>query len=192
MITQSSRSLLSLLVQHRTIPVLNNRVQFASIFASSTVQAILLRHCNLFELADSLEQACQWGIAVYVNADHMAGVAPDATGLRYLRDQFHASGIASNHPKVLSLAKSLGLETIQRLFAVDSTGLEMALESVDRYAVDLLDIAPALVIPHIVPRLGSPLPLPFIGSGLIQTAQQKQAILRAGASGVAVVRSDLW
>lgn len=192
MITQSSGSLLSLLVRHKTIPVVSNRTQFSTFFASSPVQLVLLRHCNLFELAGSLEQAHHWGVAVYVNADHMVGIAPDVVGLRYLLDQFHVAGIVSNHPKVLAQAKNLGLETIQRLFAVDSTGLEVALESIDREMIDMLDISPALVIPHIVPYLAEPLPLPFIGSGLVQSARQKEAILRAGAAGVAVARSELW
>jgi glycerol uptake operon antiterminator len=86
----------------------------------------------------------------------------------------------------------LGLETIQRIFAVDSTGLEMALESVDTSTTDLLDISPALVIPYVIPRLAVPLPLHFIGSGLIQTSQQIQRILRADAAGVAIIRRELW
>ena len=192
MLTQSSGSLLSLLTQCKTIPVIESRAQIAPIFASSYIRAILLRHCNLFELASSLEQVRKRGIAVYVNVDHMDGIHPDTAGLRYLADQFHVAGIVSNHPKTLAMGKSFGLETIQRIFAVDSTGLEMALESVDRSATDLLDISPALVIPHIIPRLAAPLPLRFIGSGLIQTTQQLQAVLRAGAAGVAVMRSELW
>ncbi|HLQ30738.1 MAG TPA: glycerol-3-phosphate responsive antiterminator [Ktedonobacteraceae bacterium] len=190
--TQSSGSLLQLLAQCKTIPVIENREQFAHIFDSSHVRAILLRHCNLFELTRLLEQAYKRGLSVYVNVDHIDGIHPDSAGLRYLAEQFHVAGVVSNHPKTLSIARSFGLETIQRIFAVDSTGLEMALESVDRANTDLLDISPALVIPYIVPQLAAPLPLRFIGSGLIQTAQQVQAVLHAGAAGVTVMRSELW
>ena len=82
------------------------------------------------------------------------------------------------------------METIQRIFAVDSTGLEAALESIDNHLVDLLDISPALVIPYVVSH--TRLPLPFIGSGLISTFQQVQAVLRAGALRVAVARPELY
>jgi glycerol uptake operon antiterminator len=190
--TRSSGSLLNLLAQCKTIPVIENREQFAHIFDSSHIRAILLRHCNLFELTHLLEQAHKRGLAVYVNVDHIDGIHPDSAGLRHLAEQFHIAGIVSNHPKTLALARSFGLETIQRIFAVDSTGLEMALESVDIVNIDLLDISPALVIPYVVPRLAAPLPLRFIGSGLIQTSQQVQAILQADAAGVAVTRSELW
>ncbi|HAE83210.1 MAG TPA: glycerol-3-phosphate responsive antiterminator, partial [Ktedonobacter sp.] len=88
--------------------------------------------------------------------------------------------------------KSFGLETIQRVFAADSTGLEMALESVDTQFVDILDISPGLVTPYITTQITKPFPLPFIASGLIQTPQQVQAVLRSGAIGVAVSRPELW
>ncbi len=192
MLTQSTTSLLSLLRRCKTVPVIENRAQFAHIFHSPHILAVLLRHCNLFELRDLLEQAHRRELAVYVNADHIHGVHADAAGMRYLTDQFHIAGVVSNHPKTLTLARNFGLETIQRIFAVDSTGLEMALDSIDSANTDLLEISPALVIPYIIPRLSYPLPLPFIGSGLIQTVQQIQAILRADAAGVVVARSALW
>jgi glycerol uptake operon antiterminator len=162
------------------------------VFDFSHIRAILLRHCNLFELSSLLDQAHERGLSLYVNIDHIDGIHSDAAGLRFLADQFQIAGVVSNHPRLLAMAKGFGLETIQRIFAVDSTGLEMALETVDRSYIDLLDISPALVIPYVIARLEEPLPLSFIGSGLIQTAQQVQKILRANAAGVAVIRKELW
>jgi glycerol uptake operon antiterminator len=127
-----------------------------------------------------------------VNIDHIDGIYPDAAGLRYMAEQLRITGIISNHPRVLAQGKDFGLETVQRIFAVDSTGLELALDSVDTRYVDVLDVSPALVIPHVIPFLAEPLPLPFIGSGLIYTSKQVQAVLDAGALGVAVFRPELW
>ncbi len=139
-----------------------------------------------------VDQAYRRDLSLYVNIDHIDGIHSDAAGLRYLADQFRVAGVVSNHPKLLALAKDFGMETIQRIFAVDSTGLEVALGTVDRSYTDLLDISPALVIPYVISRLAEPLPLSFIGSGLIQTSQQIQRILRANAAGVAVMRKELW
>ncbi|MFL5697803.1 MAG: glycerol-3-phosphate responsive antiterminator [Ktedonobacteraceae bacterium] len=192
MITQSSRSLLDISSQCKTIPIIENRVHFAQVLDISQIKATLLRHCNLFELTSLLHNAHRRALSIYVNIDHIDGIHADSAGLRYLAEQLHVTGILSNHPRILSLGKSFGLETIQRIFAVDSTGLEMALETVDKTYVDLLDVSPALVIPYIVPSLTKLLPLPFIASGLISTPQQVQAVLRSGASAVAVSRPELW
>ena len=190
MLTRSTRSLLSVSSQQKTIPVIENRTLFSRALDASQITTILLRHCNLFELRPMLDHAYEREVAVYVNVDHIDGIHPDTAGLRYLAHQLHIAGIISSNARILALGKSFDLETVQRLFAVDSTGLEAALESVDTHHVDLLDISPALVIPYVVSQ--TPLPLPFMGSGLISTFQQVQAVLRAGALHVAVARPELW
>ncbi|MHB8600264.1 MAG: glycerol-3-phosphate responsive antiterminator [Ktedonobacteraceae bacterium] len=192
MLTQSSRSLLNLPAQNRVVPVVETRVQFVQALEVSQVRAMLLRHCNLFEFTALLESAHRCGCAVYVNVDHIDGIHADAAGLRYIAERLHVTGIVSNHPKVLSIGKQFGLETIQRIFAVDSTGLEMALESVDTTYIDILDFSPALVVPYVIPQLKSSFPLPFMASGLLYTAEQLQAVLRTGVHAVAVTRPELW
>ncbi len=192
MLTQSSVSLLNLPARNTIVPVVETRVQFVQALETSQVKSILMRHCNLFEFSTLLESAQRSGCSVYVNMDHIDGIHPDAAGLRYIAEHLHVTGIVSNHPKVLSIGKQCGLETIQRIFAVDSTGLEMALESVDTSVVDILDFSPALVVPHILPQLQPHLPLPYMASGLVYTSEQLRAILRTGVRAIAVTRSELW
>jgi glycerol uptake operon antiterminator len=194
MLSQSERSLLSLSPRHKVVPVVKSRQLFISTLDSTHpyVGTILLRNCNLFEFTGLLDRAHRSGILVYVNVDHIDGIQPDNTGLRYLADYLHITGIISNNPKTLALAKSIGLETIQRIFALDSTGLESSLESIDTHYIDLLDISPALAVPHIKPKLMLSLPLPFIASGLINTPAQIEAVLRVGALRVVVSRPELW
>lgn len=190
MLTRSMRSLLNLPARHKTIPLVENRTQFVLAQDAPDVTAIILRHCNLFELRSLLEHAHERDLAVYVNMDHIDGIAPDLAGFRYLATQLHITGVLSSHGKVLAQAKSFDLQTIQRIFAVDSTGLEAALESVEDQQVDLLAISPALVIPYVIAQVS--LHLPFIGVGFVSTHQQVQRILNAGAIGVTVSRPELW
>ncbi len=91
MLTRSTRSLLSLSAEQKTIPVIENRVQFARALDASQITTILLRHCNLFELRPMLEHAHQREVAVYVNVDHIDGIHPDAAGLRYLAHHLDAN-----------------------------------------------------------------------------------------------------
>ena len=186
----SCESLLTLSTQCKMIPLIESRTQLVRVLNTRLVNAIFLRHCNLFDLAGPLEQVQKRGFAVYISIDHIDGIHADNAGLQYLAQTLHVQGIVSSHPRTLALGKSLGLETIQRIFALDSTGMEAALESVDDSSVDILDISPALVVPHIASKLqGS---RPFIASGLIQTIQQMHTVLRAGALGVVVARDELW
>jgi glycerol uptake operon antiterminator len=190
MLTQSIRSLRSLPTGHKTIPIIENRLQLGRVLEAPRITAILLRRCNLFDFRTMLEHAHKQQLAIYVNIDHIDGIAPDAAGLHYLAHHLHVTGVFSSNVKILAQAKNFGLETVQRIFAVDSTGLEMAFELADEQYIDLLDISPAPVIPYIMTQ--THFPLPFIGTGFISTTQQVQTILRAGAIGVTVSRSELW
>ncbi len=190
MLTRSSKSLLSVSDRQKIIPVIENRMEFLRALDAPQITTIVLRHCNLLDLRPLLDHAFEREVSVYVNVDHIDGIHPDNAGLRFLAHQLHIAGIVSSNPRILTLGKSFELETIQRLFAVDSTGLETALESIDSHHVDLLDISPALVIPYVVSH--TVLPLPFIGSGLISTLQQVQSVLRAGALRVTTARSELY
>ncbi len=190
MLTRSSKSLLSVSDRQKIIPVIENRAEFLRALNAPQISTIVVRHCNLLDLRSLLDRAFEREVAVYVNVDHIDGIHPDSAGLRFLAHQLHIAGIISSNPRILTLGKGFELETIQRLFAVDSTGLETALDSVDSHNVDLLDISPALVIPFVVSH--TILPLPFIGSGLISTFQQVQSVLRAGALRVTTARSELY
>ncbi len=189
---RSSGSLLSLSNVGKGIPVVENRAQGARVFDLPHARAVSLRHCNLFEFSNFFERAYQRHIPTYVNTDHMDGIYADTAGLRYLSERLHITGIISSHARVLAMGKGFGLETIQRIFALDSTGLETSLASVDTATVDLLDISPALVVPHIITRIRPLLPVPFIASGLLHNVEQIQRVLQAGAVGVLIARDELW
>lgn len=192
MITQPGQSRLNPALRHQVIPVVESRTQLAQALDHTAARVVLLRHCSLFELGPLLESAHRRGCAIWVNIDHIDGINADEAGIQHMARHFHVQGILSHHPKTLFLSKHFGLETMQRIYAVDSTGLETALESVDPNYVDILNICPALVIPYIASYLQTILPLPFIGSGLISTQEQARSIFQAGAAGVTVLRSDLW
>ena len=123
MLTRSSRSLLSISDRQKIIPVVENRVQFLRALDAPQITTIMLRHCNLLELRPLLNHAFEHEVTVYVNVDHIDGIHPDTVGLRFLAHQLHIAGIVSSNPRILAQGKTFELETIQRLFAVDSTGI---------------------------------------------------------------------
>ncbi|HEY3993049.1 MAG TPA: glycerol-3-phosphate responsive antiterminator [Ktedonobacteraceae bacterium] len=185
MLTRSARSLLSQAGQQKLIPVVENRAQLVYALDIPEAKIIFLRHCNLFEISALLKHAYQRKRALYVNVDHIDGIYPDSAGLRYLAQHFHIMGAISSNPRTLALAKGCELETIQRIFAMDSTGLEVALESVDQHSVDLLDIAPALAVPYVIPSLTTQLPLPYClrTDFYVQTGQRGHQCWRGGGRG---------
>jgi glycerol uptake operon antiterminator len=192
MLTHVHNSLLDSALQHKVLPIVENRVQFGQVLEQAGSKIIVLRHCSLFDFSSLFEKANRRDYAIYVYIDTVDGIQSDAAGLQFLSEHFHITGIISHHPKTLAIAKELGMETIQRIFAIDSSGLNSSLATVEVENIDLLDIAPAPVIPYLSPEQLSTFPRPFIGSGLITNFAQVRAILHAGARNVAVTRPELW
>ncbi len=192
MLAQTKRSLVEVLSRNKVIPVVENRTQFLTALTISGHEVIFIRNCDLFDVKALCQQASHQGYALYINVDHINGIHPDAAGLQYLIEQFHITGIASANLKVLTLGKTLELNTILQIFAADSTGLESAIEMINPTAVDFFNVSPALVVPSLSETLTTLLPRPFIASGLISTKRQIQAVLQAGALGVVVVQPELW
>ncbi len=127
---------------------------------------------------------------VYVNVDLVGGIAADASGLRFLSGR--VEGIISTHRHVVELAKTSGLKTIQRLFAIDSGAVERGLKLIRRAEPDFVEILPALAYCEIAERYSAVLDLPVLAGGLLETRNDISTILEAGAIGVSTSHQGLW
>src|SRR6202022_4342868 len=95
-------------------------------------------------------------------------------------------------PTLLKDASRVRLRTIQRIHALDSTGLQTGLHSVVSPAPYAIAIAPAVAIPQVMPIIRSITNTPIWGTGFISTPQQAAEALRAGAAVVSSAHLEVW
>ena len=127
---------------------------------------------------------------IYVNVDLVGGIAADPSGLRFLSGR--VEGIISTHRHVIELAKTSGLMTIQRLFAIDSGAVERGLKLIQRAEPQFVEILPALAYCEIAEQYSEVLDLPVLAGGLLKSRRDISAILEAGAVGVSTSHQGLW
>jgi glycerol uptake operon antiterminator len=127
---------------------------------------------------------------IYVNVDLVGGIAADASGLRFLAGR--VDGIISTHRHVIELAKTSGLITIQRLFAIDSGAVERGLKLIRRAQPHFVEILPALAYCEIAAQYSEVLDLPVLAGGLLTSREDIATILEAGAVGVSASDQGLW
>jgi glycerol uptake operon antiterminator len=127
---------------------------------------------------------------IYVNVDLVGGIAADASGLRFLAGR--VDGIISTHRHVIELAKTSGLITIQRLFAIDSGAVERGLKLIRRAQPHFVEILPALAYCEIAAQYSEVLDLPVLAGGLLRSREDIATILEAGAVGVSASDQGLW
>jgi len=84
---------------------------------------VLLERGSLLSIVGPLAGAARRGVAIFVNLDAVEGLAPDSAALAFLATDLGFSGVLSVKPHLLQDASRFRLRTIQRIHALDSTGL---------------------------------------------------------------------
>jgi glycerol uptake operon antiterminator len=153
---------------------------------------VLLERGSLLALVGPLASAARQGIAVFVNLDAVEGLAPDSAALNFLATDLGFSGVISVKPHALRDASRFRLRTIQRIHAIDSTGLETGLSSLVSPAPYAIAIAPAVAVPQVISTIRATTSTPVWGTGFITSVAQGRAVLAAGASVISSSRAEVW
>jgi glycerol uptake operon antiterminator len=153
---------------------------------------VLLERGSLLAMLGPLVSAARQGIAIFVNLDAVEGLAPDAAALAFLATDLGFSGVVSVKSHALRDASRFRLRTVQRIHAIDSTGLETGLSSIVSPAPYAIAIAPAVALPQVMPAIRAVTAIPVWGTGFIGSAEQAEQILATGAAVVSSARVEVW
>jgi glycerol uptake operon antiterminator len=159
--------------------------------ADSKVSAILLMDGKLNELMEKNFQVCNEKKPIFLHTDLVKGLSNDKEAISFLKKYVNPAGIVSTKSAMLKAAKKKGLNTIQRIFLIDSKSLKNAIESIRENDPDIVEIMPALAY-SIVKTLRNEIDKPIILGGLINKKEQIIDGLKAGADGISFSKSDLW
>src|SRR4030088_1183882 len=116
---------------------------------------LLVERGSLLAMVGPLAGAARHGVAIFVKPDAVEGVALDGPALSFVATALGFSGVLSVKPHLLHDASRFRLRTIQRIHALDSTGLETGLHSLVSPAPYAIAIAPAVAIPQVMPIIRS-------------------------------------
>ena len=154
------------------------------------------RSCSLtgtiYDLRDLCTRCEPLGIYPFCHLDLIQGIGKDGPGVKWLATEIGLKGILTTRTSLIRAAMSEGLVAILRLFLLDSESLKTGLEVAASSKPDAVEILPALVLPRVAPRLPLDKMSPFIAGGLVQTAEDLEAVLAAGALGVSTSNQELW
>jgi glycerol uptake operon antiterminator len=153
---------------------------------------ILLERGSLLAMLGPLASAARQGIAIFVNLDAVEGLAPDSAALAFLATDLGFSGVVSVKPHALRDASRFRLRTVQRIHAIDSTGLETGLNSIVSPAPYAIAIAPAVALPLVMPAIRAATNAPVWGTGFVGSVAQAIDVLTAGATVVSSARIEVW
>lgn len=155
----------------------------------SPAQVLFYLTANILSVKEKIEQAHHAGKTVMVHMDLAEGIGKDGSGVQFLAS-CGADGIISTKANMIRLAKNHGLIAIQRVFALDSKGLDSIDEMIKNSNPHLIEIMPGVVEKAIVRFSRGRIPV--IAGGLIETKSEVTGALRCGAIAASTGKNDLW
>ena len=166
-----------------------------------------LRHCldtdigivftlygDLGSIENIVKQIKDAGKIAMVHIDLVNGMQPKEVSLDFIRNRTGADGIITTKYSLVQHAKNLELNTILRMFMLDSTSME----TLDRYSrqdsvqPDIMELLPGPLLPDVIRRANQICRVPVMASGLITRKEEIMNALKNGAISISTTNETLW
>ena len=148
---------------------------------ASDTQIIFLLGGNIYNLKKMVEYVNHAGKYAFVHLYF----------IKYLKEEINPTGIISTKNSLVARAKQEGLMTIQRLFLLDSSAMDVSINSAKKIRPDAVEILPGLV-PKIIHSVKKELTVPIITGGFIETEEEVRSCIDAGAISASTSYKPLW
>ena len=157
----------------------------------SGAKVIFLLGGRLLELEDWVGRARERDKRVLLHLDLCEGLGRDAAAVDYCAARIRPDGVISTRAPLIKCAAEYGLETVQRLFLMDSQSFVSGVKLLKNSPCALVEVLPGLV-PKAISFIGAELGRPVIAGGMITTRAEVAQALRAGAVAVSTSCAQLW
>lgn len=157
----------------------------------SPCEAIFLLCGSIYNLNSMVSHVKKAGKSCFVHLDLIKGYGQDNYFVKYLADEIKPAGVISTKNSLLQRARQDGLMTIQRIFLLDSSALEVSLNAVQKVKPDAVELLPGLV-PKLIRQTCKQVNTPVITGGFIETIEEVEASLAAGAVACSTSEPNLW
>lgn len=128
---------------------------------------------------------------VYVHLEMVGGIGRDSSAVQYLADNFGIDGIITTKSNAVAAARQAGIQSIQRIFAIDSAAVETAIKMIGQAQPNEVELMPGLM-PRIIRYLKSKVGRPLIVGGLIRSEEEIREALESGADHVSIGDAKFW
>lgn len=174
----------------KILPAVRSMKDFDKMLKTSFEYGVILNvHINMLE--SLVDYANRSGKKMFLHADLISGLKTDEAGTEYLCQKIKPYGIISTKGSVVMAAKQKGVVATQRAFILDSSALERSIKIISKTDPDYVEVLPG-VVPKVIKMVIEKTGKPVFAGGLIDTAEEVEAALAAGASAITTSNYELW
>ncbi len=174
----------------RILPAISNH-QSLKKFLTLDYEYGILMNFQLAQLPELIKTLKDNHKKVLIHSELIKGLSSDEYGAIYLIQNLNVDGIISSKPKVIDVCKKRGVIGIFRFFLKDSTALEQSLSLARKIEPQYIEVLPASCL-STIPYIKTETHASILMGGLIQTKEQINQCIKAGAISVTTSNPDLW
>ncbi len=154
-------------------------------------QCIFLLKADINSAGEIIGRCHAAGKKVFIHLDLADGIGKDEAAIRFIANKLRPDGVITTKINVVRTAKDYGLQTIYRVFMVDSQSMDSAIANVKKYCPDAIEIMPGVAY-DAISDMKKRVPAYIIAGGLIRSADNAARAFAAGAVAVSTSCEKLW
>ncbi|MHC0552987.1 glycerol-3-phosphate responsive antiterminator [Salinicoccus sp. CNSTN-B1] len=174
----------------KILPAIRSLKDFEKLIGSPYRSCVIL-DIHIGHLDSHIRTVKSHGFEVYLHLDLIKGLAVDTASLEYIHQKYKPTGIVTTRGRIVKKARQLGMKTILRVFAIDSSAIEKSIELIDQCHPHLIEVLPG-VVPKVIHLFKQEVAADVIAGGLIETQSEVDDAIMAGASYVTTSKTSLW
>ncbi|WP_335871743.1 glycerol-3-phosphate responsive antiterminator [Bacillus sp. 2205SS5-2] len=172
------------------LPAIRSMKDFDKMLETSYQYGIFLDlHIGL--LKGAFQYAKEQNRKMFLHIDLIQGLRSDEYATDFVCQELRPYGIISTKSSVIKRARKKGVLATQRTFIIDSSALNRSVELIKSNDPDFIEVLPG-VVPKIITHLHQQTGKPIFAGGLIQTKDEVEAAIDAGAVAITTSNPELW
>lgn len=156
----------------------------------SGAKMVFILDGDIFNYQERIKRVQESGKLAFIHIDLLHGFASTPYALDYIVKTAKPDGILSTKKSIILKANSLGIMSILRVFALDSTVISSAEKLVKETSPTAVEILPGIV-PKVIKMMKLKVNAPIITGGMVDTLEEVKECVKSGASGISTSNLDL-
>ncbi|EKU50517.1 glycerol-3-phosphate responsive antiterminator [Staphylococcus massiliensis] len=177
-------------MNEKLLPAIRTMKDLEKLIATDHKTCVLL-DTHIGHLKSILELLKKHQIEYYIHIDLIKGLSVDEFSCEYIIQQYKPKGIISTKSKVIKKAKALKTTTILRVFIIDSHALDRSIALIKHVEPDFVEVLPG-VANKVIRRINEETNTHVIAGGLIDTEEEVEAAVKAGATYITSSNRTIW
>lgn len=174
----------------KILPAIRRMEDIERIMASS-YQYIVILEVHVSRLKPIFQLAEAHNKKLIVHMDLIHGLKSDDYATEYICQEFKPFGLISIKGSVILKARQKGVQSIQRLFVLDSGSIEKGYALIERTQPDYIEVLPG-ILPKIIKDIKEHTKKEVFAGGLIDTIEEVEQAYAAGAIAITTSNKKLW